>query len=125
MFSRIENEHDFLNHNIFSEEATFHVGNKAQLRNLGLRKSPRFTGSERNSLKINLWCSLLHDTVIGYFSFAETFVTANIYLHTLQICAISQMQHLQLTVIFQQDAGARMFEHFARTGLPAGHPQAY
>ncbi|GBL95831.1 hypothetical protein AVEN_227088-1 [Araneus ventricosus] len=78
---------------------------------------------ERNSPKINVWCALLHDTAIGPFFFAETSVTANIYLNMLQSYAIPQMQHLQPTIIFQQDAEARMFEHFAGTGLPVGYPQ--
>ncbi|GBL88047.1 hypothetical protein AVEN_133706-1 [Araneus ventricosus] len=80
---------------------------------------------ERNSPKINVWCALSHDAVIGPFVFAETSVTANTYLDMLQIYTIPQIQHLQPTVIFQQDAGARMFEHFVGTGLPAGYPQGY
>ncbi|GBM57316.1 hypothetical protein AVEN_157499-1 [Araneus ventricosus] len=80
---------------------------------------------ERNSPKINAWCALLHDTVIGPFFFAETSVTANIYLDMLQSYAIPQMQHLQPIDIFQQDALARLFEHFAGTELPAGYPQGY
>ncbi|GBM90259.1 hypothetical protein AVEN_250000-1, partial [Araneus ventricosus] len=41
----------------------------------------------------------------------------------LQSCAIPQVQHSQPIDIFQQDARARIFEHFAETGLPAGYPQ--
>ncbi|GBO39016.1 hypothetical protein AVEN_101842-1, partial [Araneus ventricosus] len=81
--------------------------------------------AERNGPKINVWCALSHDTVIGPFFFAETSVMANTYLDMLQSYAIPQMQHLQPTDIFQQVAGARMFEHFAGTGLPAGYPQGY
>ncbi|GBO11789.1 hypothetical protein AVEN_217683-1 [Araneus ventricosus] len=61
----------------------------------------------------------------GPFFFVETSATANINLDMLQIYAIPQIQHLQHTVIFQLDAGTRMFEHFAGTGLPAGYPQGY
>ncbi|GBO26451.1 hypothetical protein AVEN_112153-1 [Araneus ventricosus] len=75
--------------------------------------------------KISVWCALSHDTVIGPFFFAETSVTANIYLRMLQSYAIPQKQHLQPTDIFQQDTGARMFEHFAEVALPAGYPQGY
>ncbi|GBM37576.1 hypothetical protein AVEN_130711-1 [Araneus ventricosus] len=127
MLSRIENEHDFLNCIIFSDEATFHVGKRVNISTtaeFGAQKiNPHAV--ERNSPKINVWCALLHDTIIGPFFFAETSVTANFYLDMLQIHSISQMQHLQPTVIFQQDAEARMFEHFAGTGLPAGYPQDY
>ncbi|GBL75773.1 hypothetical protein AVEN_155066-1 [Araneus ventricosus] len=72
-----------------------------------------------------MWCPLLHDTVIGPFFFAETSVTANIYLDMLQSYAIPQMQHLQPTDIFQQDARARMFEHLAGVRLQGGYPQGY
>ncbi|GBL89018.1 hypothetical protein AVEN_147190-1 [Araneus ventricosus] len=37
--------------------------------------------------KINVWCALLYDTVIGPFFFAETSITANIYPNMLQIYA--------------------------------------
>ncbi|GBL84833.1 hypothetical protein AVEN_93860-1 [Araneus ventricosus] len=94
------------------------------MQNLGLKKSPCSTGNGKKQSK-NLFFALLHDTVVGPFFFAETSVTANIYLDMLRIYAIRQMQHLQSTVIFQQDAGARMFQYFAGTGLPAGYPQAY
>ncbi|GBL92035.1 hypothetical protein AVEN_102589-1 [Araneus ventricosus] len=36
-----------------------------------------------------------------------------------------KVKHLQPTDIFQQEAGARMSEHFAGTGLQAGYPQGY
>ncbi|GBN70194.1 hypothetical protein AVEN_34315-1 [Araneus ventricosus] len=79
----------------------------------------------KETVQKSLCSALFHDIVIGPFFFAETSVTANIDLEMLQIYAIPQMQHLQLSVIFQQDAGTRMFEHFAGTELPAGYPQAY
>ncbi|GBN89444.1 hypothetical protein AVEN_109614-1 [Araneus ventricosus] len=80
---------------------------------------------QRNCPKINVRCALLHDAVIRPFFFAETSVTANIYLYMLQSSEILQMQHLQPIDIFHEDAGARMFEHFTGTGLPAGYPQSY
>ncbi|GBM43882.1 hypothetical protein AVEN_174449-1 [Araneus ventricosus] len=130
MLSRIENEYYFLNPIIFSDEATFHASNKVNIRTtaeFGAQKiNPHAVQEvERNSPKFNVWCALLHDTVIGPFFFAETSVTASIYLDMLQSYAIPQMQYLQPTDIFQQDAGARMFENFSGTGLPAGYPQDY
>ncbi|GBN74117.1 hypothetical protein AVEN_117128-1 [Araneus ventricosus] len=109
-------------------EATFHVGNKVNTSTtaeFGAQKIPMQYRKWKETVQKSMCCALLHDTVIGQFSFAETSVTANIYLGILQIYAILQMQHLQLTVIFQQDDGARVFEQFAGTGLPAGYPQGY
>ncbi|GBN32962.1 hypothetical protein AVEN_151538-1 [Araneus ventricosus] len=77
--SRIENEYDFLNRIIFSDEASFHVSSKVNISTtaeFGAQKSP---------------CST----------------------------------HLQPTVIFQQDAETRMFQHSVGTVLPAGYPQGY
>ncbi|GBN62985.1 hypothetical protein AVEN_25686-1 [Araneus ventricosus] len=128
MLSRIENEYDFLNPIIFSDEATFHVSNKANISTtaeFGAQKIPISTGLGKKQSKNQCGRALLHDTVIGPFFFADTSVTANIYLDIMQSYAIPQMQHLQPTDTFEQDAGARMFEHFAGTGLPAGYPQGY
>ncbi|GBN55990.1 hypothetical protein AVEN_121817-1 [Araneus ventricosus] len=86
-------------------------------------KSPCSKGSGKKSPKINGWCALLHDIHIGPFFFAETSVTVN--LDMLQIYAVHQMQHLKPIDIFQQEAGTRMFQHFAGTGLLAGYPQGY
>ncbi|GBM01999.1 hypothetical protein AVEN_269592-1 [Araneus ventricosus] len=111
------------------DEATFHVSGKVNISTtaeFGALKNPHAVQEvERNSPKIDVWCTLLHDTVIGPFFFTETSAPANIYLDMLQSSAIPQMQHLQPTDIFQQDAGARMFEHFAGTGLPAGYLNGY
>ncbi|GBL90875.1 hypothetical protein AVEN_27985-1 [Araneus ventricosus] len=128
MLSRIENEHNFLNSIIFSDEATFHASNKVNINTTSefrAQKIPMQYRKWKETVQKSTCCARLHDTVIGPFFFAETSVTANIYLDMLEIYEIPQIQHLQLTVIFQQDAGARMFQHFAATGLPAGYPQAY
>ncbi|GBM83551.1 hypothetical protein AVEN_74941-1 [Araneus ventricosus] len=69
-------------------------------------------------MKTNVWRALSHDTVIGPLFFAETSVTANIYLDMLQSYTIPQMP----PDIFQQ-AGEEMSEHFAGTGLPTVYSQ--
>ncbi|GBO45020.1 hypothetical protein AVEN_201354-1 [Araneus ventricosus] len=124
MLSRIENEHDFLNHIIFSDEATFHVGNKVNISTTaeyGAQKIPMQYRKWKETVQKSMCCALLHDTVIGPFLFAETSASASIYRDMLQIYAITQMQYLQLTSIFQQDAEVEKFEHFAGTGLQAGY----
>ncbi|GBN35280.1 hypothetical protein AVEN_125577-1 [Araneus ventricosus] len=97
-----QDESNFLNPIIFSDEATFHVRNKVNVSTIeefGAQKiNPRAVQEvERNSPKINVWCALLYDTVIGPFFFAETSVTASIYLDVMQSYATPQMQHLQPT----------------------------
>ncbi|GBM94033.1 hypothetical protein AVEN_2699-1 [Araneus ventricosus] len=129
MLSRIENDHNFPNHFIFLDEAAFHVRNKVNIittAEFGAQKIPMQHRKWNETVQKSM-CGLLlsHDAVIGPFSIAETFVTSNIYLDMLQIYGISQMQHLQPTVTFQQDAGSHMFEHFVGTGLPPGYPRGY
>ncbi|GBN39825.1 hypothetical protein AVEN_44917-1 [Araneus ventricosus] len=122
MLSLIETEHDFLNHNIFSDEATSHVSSKVNISTtaeIWAQKFPTVYRKWKEIVQKSMCCANLHDTVILKFFFAETSVTANFHLDMLQIYAVPQMEHSLLTVIFQQDAGVRMFEHFAGTGLPA------
>ncbi|GBN58362.1 hypothetical protein AVEN_71239-1 [Araneus ventricosus] len=91
MLSRIENEHDLLNRINFSDETTFHVSNKVNKHNWRISGSENphaLQEVERNSPKINVWCALSSDTVIGPFLFAETSVTTNIYLDQMKIYAI-------------------------------------
>ncbi|GBM31378.1 hypothetical protein AVEN_99599-1 [Araneus ventricosus] len=115
-------------HHFFPNEATFHVSNRVNISttaDFGAQEIPIQYRKWKETVQESKCCGLSHGTVIGPFFFAETSVTANIYLDKLQIYAAPQMLHLRLTVIFQQDAGARMFEHFAGTGIPAGYPHAY
>ncbi|GBN94523.1 hypothetical protein AVEN_179718-1 [Araneus ventricosus] len=107
MLSRIENEHDILSRIIFSDEATFHVNNKVNISTtaeFGAQKIPiQYRKRKETVPKINVWCGLSQDTVIVPFFFAETSVTANICLDMLQTYETPQIQHLQHTIIFQQD----------------------
>ncbi|GBN68142.1 hypothetical protein AVEN_2970-1 [Araneus ventricosus] len=77
MLSRIGNEHDFLNHTIFSDKATFHVSNR-----VNISTTAEF-GDKKISMQYRKWketdqksmcCALLRDTVIGPFCFVETSV---------------------------------------------------
>ncbi|GBL96166.1 hypothetical protein AVEN_118720-1 [Araneus ventricosus] len=126
MLSRIENKHDFLNRIIFSDEATFHVSNKVHSCIIWDSENPHAVQEvKKNSPNFNVWCALSHDTVIGPFFFAETSFMANIYPDMLQIYAIPQMQHLQPTVIFQQDGAPPYWRTYARAFLDATFPNQW
>ena len=88
----------------FSDEATFHVSGKVNKHNI------RIWGSqnpcevfERDSPKINIWCGLMHNQIIGPFIFAESTITANIYLDMLKHYVVPQLEEFQPRVVFQQD----------------------
>ena len=57
---------------------------------------------ERDSPKVNVWCGLLHNRIIGTFFFGEKSITAPIYLVLLQLYVISHLEHLQPNILFQQ-----------------------
>ncbi|GBN01568.1 hypothetical protein AVEN_231566-1 [Araneus ventricosus] len=116
ILSRIENEHYFLNRIIFSDEKTFLVSNKVNKHNWRISGSENphaVQGVERNSPKINVWCALLRDTVIGPFLFAETSVTTNIYLDVMQIYTIPNANlSIYNPTLFSNKTSPRIFEHF-------------
>ncbi|GBM45525.1 hypothetical protein AVEN_87565-1 [Araneus ventricosus] len=45
----------------------------------------------RGSPKVNVWCGLLHDRVVGPFFFTETSITGNIYQDFLEIYIFPQI----------------------------------
>ncbi|GBO08858.1 hypothetical protein AVEN_189419-1 [Araneus ventricosus] len=97
MLHRIDVDNDFLQRIIFTDEATFHVSGHAN------KHTTRIWGSEnphfiietvRDSPKVNVWCGLMADRVIGPFFFAESTVTKEVYLDMLQLFAIPQISHI-------------------------------
>ena len=54
---------------------------------------------ERHSPKINVWCGLMHNHIIGPFVFAESTITANIYLDMLKHFVVPQLEEFQPWVV--------------------------
>ena len=82
ILKRIDDDNDYLKSVVFSDEATFHVFRKVNKHNIriwGLKNSCEVVQKERDSPKINVWCGLMHNPIIGPFIFA-----ANIYLDMLK-----------------------------------------
>ena len=91
---------------VFSDEATFHVSGKVNKHNIqiwGSENPCEVVEKERDSPKINAWCGLMHNQIIGPFIFAESIITANIYLDMLKYYVVSQLEEFQPWVVFQQD----------------------
>ena len=70
---------------------------------MGIRKSLRVCRKKRDNPKINVWCSLMHNQIIGTFIFAESTITTNIYLNMLKHYVVPQLEEFQPWVVFQQD----------------------
>jgi hypothetical protein len=78
---------------VFSDEATFHLAGKVN-RHSRIRGSEHphsFREHERDSPKINVWCALSYNRVIGPFSFHEKTVNSVNYLDMLELYAVPQL----------------------------------
>lgn len=78
MLAKIGDNDECWNNAILSNEAIFHV-NRHNCRIRGLKPSHEFTEYERDSQKVNIWCSFMHDWVIGPFIFVEQTINGIVY----------------------------------------------
>ena len=86
MLHRLDSDPGFLKRVCFSDESTFHVSGLINRHNSGIWGShnPHETYElERDSPKLNIWCGIMHDNIIGPFFFAEKSIAAQIYLDLL------------------------------------------
>ena len=120
MLDRLGADPDFMTKIFFSDEATFHLSGKVNRHNV------RIWGSEnphaiqehvRDSPKMNVWCSLSHNKVIGPFFFAEKTVRGTTYLDMLEQFFFPQIEQLQPNIVFQQDGAPPHWSNEVRTTL--------
>ena len=57
----------------------------------------------RHSPKVNVWCGLVHEHLVGLFFFVEDTVTSTIYMNLLEGFVFPQIEDLQPEIIFHQD----------------------
>ena len=103
---QISEDEKFLNRVCFSDEATFYVSGKINTHNVRIWGSehPHVTRElHRNSPKVNIWCGMMHNQIIGPFFFNEETITANVYLDLLTEYVVPQLNDFQPNIIFQQD----------------------
>ena len=106
MLDRIAEDETFLSRMMFTDEATFHVSGKVNRHNVhmwGSENPHTFIEHIRDSPKVNVWCGLLQNQIVGPFFFQENTITGNIYLDMLENFAVPQIAHMQPRIIFQQD----------------------
>ncbi|KFM61202.1 hypothetical protein X975_03155, partial [Stegodyphus mimosarum] len=107
MLSRIEDDDGYLRRIAFSDEATFFVSGVVNHHNVRIWRSQppgKVMECTKGSSKVNVWCVLLHDRIIGPFFFAETTITSAVYLDMLQLYAAPQLLQYPPDVLFQQDS---------------------
>ena len=83
MLSRINDDKDYLKKVMFTHEACFHVSGKVNQYNVriwGSENSHLVIEHIRDSPKVNVWCGLLPDHLVGPFFFVEDTVTSTIHM---------------------------------------------
>lgn len=107
MLSRMEEDDGYLRRIAFSDEATFFLNgvvNRHNVRIWGSQPPGEVLECTTGSPKVNVWCALLHDRIIGPFFFAEATITSAVYLDMLQQYAVPQLLQYHPDVMFQQDS---------------------
>ena len=121
ILDRFDKSNDYLQHVAVSDEATFHVSGKVNRHNLSV------SGSEipdmviehyRDSAKVNLWCCLMHNKIIGPFVFAEpTILCKHLLGHAAALrCTMHSWQNISQSLFSNKMArlpiGASRFANF-------------
>jgi hypothetical protein len=94
MLSRIEENNNYLDLVLFSDESTFHVCGKFNRHNcriLGSKNPQQVIEYERDTPKLIVWLGLHKHGVIGPFFFMESTVTGHSYLDMLENFAFQQI----------------------------------
>lgn len=116
MLENIDNDESFLKRVIFTDEATFHVNgcvNRHNCRIWGSEQPNEIIEYVRNSPKLNVWCGLMHDKLIGPFFFVEQTITGNVYFDMLEQYVFPQLEQIEnennVELLFQQDGAPPHF----------------
>ena len=113
MLQQISEDEAFLKQVCFNDEATFHVSEKLNKHNVGIWGSKKPHASrelQQDSPKVNVWCQIMCNRIIGPFSFNEASITADVYLDLLTEYVAPQLIDFQPTIIFQQDGAPPHWE---------------
>jgi hypothetical protein len=104
ILNEIDKDEQFLHRVMFGDEATFHVSGRVHRHNVRIWANERphdFVEHARDSPKVNVWCALTRDRVIGPYFFAERTVPSHNYQDMLELFAVPQTD--DDNVIFQED----------------------
>jgi hypothetical protein len=122
----IDTDEEFLHRVMSSDEATFHVSGQVHRNTVRLWGNERphdFVEYNRDSPKVNVWCALTRDRVIGPYFFAEGTVTSHNYLDMLELFAIPQID--DDNVIFQLDGAPAQYGNIIMEFLDEIFPQRW
>lgn len=120
MQTLMENDDEFFESIVFSDECTFHLSGKVNKHNVriwGSEKPNTCVQHVRDSPKVNVFCALSVQKVYGPFFFVEKTIGGFEYLDMLQQWLLPQLEQGMPNVIFQQDGAPPHFHNEVRLEL--------
>lgn len=128
MLGRIQADPDYLSNVFFSDESTFHTSgyvHKHNCRIWGKEKPREFRQVERASPKVNVWCGLMVDMIIGPFFFEEETVNQRNFFQLLKDKIIPELRGRQPRVLFQLDGAPPHWGLQVRAALNVEFPNRW
>lgn len=128
ILNRIDENPNYLNNVLFTDESTFHVNgvvNRHNCRIWGSEKPREIVQHQRDSPKVNVWCGLMNDRIVGPFIFCENTINGDIYCEMLELYVFPQVDDIEAEkglVIFQQDGAPPHYKKRVRSALNARFP---
>jgi hypothetical protein len=119
MLEQLTADDSYLQKILFSDEATFHthgVLNRHNCRIWGGENPHALMEHVRDSPKVNVWCGIMSDRIVGPFFFHESTITSAVHLDILQNFVFPQTAEVDC-LIFQQDGAPPHFGAIVRTAL--------
>lgn len=98
MLNKIEGDNEYLQKVMFSDECTFFVSGHVNRHNVRIwgTENPRSIREHiRGSPKVNVWCALMHNKVVGRFFFAENTIRGIIYCDMIQEYLLPRVEEMQ------------------------------
>jgi hypothetical protein len=102
ILNQTDKDEQFLHRVMFSDEATFRVSGHVHQNNVRIWANElphEFVEHERDSPKVNLWCALSRDRVIGPYFFTERTATPHNYLDILELFAVPQVDDDKMVLL--------------------------
>ncbi|KFM71496.1 hypothetical protein X975_02205, partial [Stegodyphus mimosarum] len=133
MLSRIDDA-ELLKRIMFSDEASFHLSgivNRHNVRIWGSENTHEYREAQRDFPKVNVWCGLMHDRVIGPLFFYRKDGLINRILRHVGNFVFPQLEELRPHVFLQQDGApphsgtivrSSLNDHFTGKWIGRGGP---
>jgi len=101
-FHATDEDETFLQRTCFSDEATFYVSGCVNRHNChiwGAQQPNEIHEYVRGSPKVNVWCGLLYNRVIGPFFFSDKTITGVVCLDLLEQYVFPQVETFEQEIV--------------------------